>query len=55
MSTEAVNGKAKKRLTFEMWLSAYRNQLEEFCGSHQRHQTNEQPNPHQAEAAPDHG
>lgn len=55
MSDEAVNAKPKGRRAFEVWLSAYRNQLEEFAGSQNRHQTSEQPNPKPAEAVPDHG
>ncbi len=48
-----VRAKPNTGLVFEMWLNAYRDQLERFCGSHKRPQLNEQPNSNHAEAAPD--
>jgi len=48
-----VRAQPNTGLVFEMWLNAYRDQLERFCGSHKRHQVNEQPNSNHPEAAPD--
>lgn len=49
--SNVAQAKPHKEDVFEMWLSAYRNQLEEFCRSQKDHQSNEEPNSNNAEAA----